>query len=387
MSGTIGTGINSKLEDSLFEQEGESKRLNLLGMQLKPLHLCGILPPANIARNTCKSFLYNIFTTLTLFWFIPHIITQIMALYEHRNKFEMVTGLVFQIALFVHTGTVAAYFVFHRKQLIRLLESLETYFVPYIEKVGSACRHVPIIREASKQASMLIWTLLVVCWIVLFAWGFLPIIVRYFDVLTSTDKEIDESLDSKDEYLKYFGLIMWLPSNIDKFPVYELVYVFDSVAAYVVDSNLTGSNTIFFIFMFNISTHFKILTSCIEDIDEIFPQIKEATDKGLGIPKAEIVTSKRNTISLDDKIFGPPIPEEIVSGRHNVRREYGKATKSGFQGGDYTTETSESAASQWAEDIFMSNESGEQTTSDSLRDDKIYQYLIECVKYHQALLK
>jgi hypothetical protein len=393
MISTIGTGNNTKSEDTLLEKQGESKRLNLLGMQLKPLHLCGILPPGNIAISAWKSFLYNIFTTLALFWFVPHIVTQIMALYEHRNKFEMVTALIFQIALFIHTGTVAAYFVFHRKQLVRLLDSLETLFVPHIEKVGSTSKHKPIIKEATRQASVLIWTLLVVCWVVLFAWGFLPMIVRYFDVLTSADQEIDESLDSKDEYLKYFGLIMWLPPNIDKFPVYELVYIFDSVAAYVVDSNLTGSNTIFFIFMFNISTHFKILTSCIEDIDEMFPQTKEVIDEGFANIKGENIKSKLNITSLDDEIFGPPLPEAAISGRPRLQRENGRPTRSGFRGmsadkcGDNTNKTSGVATSKCMENIFTSNESEEQTSSDSLRDEKMHLYLIECIKYHQALLE
>jgi hypothetical protein len=389
----VGTGVDSKFGDTLLEKQGESRRLKLLGMQLKPLHLCGILPPGNIATSAWKSFLYNIFTTLALFWFVPHTVTQIMALYEHRNKFEMVTALVFQIALFIHTGTVAAYFVFHRKQLARLLESLETHFVPHIEKVGSAPKHMPIIREASKQASILIWTLLVVCWVVLFAWGFLPMIVRYFDVLTSTDQEIDASLDSKDEYLKYFGLIMWLPPNVDKFPVYELVYVFDSVAAYVVDSNLTGSNTIFFIFMFNISTHFKILTSCIEDIDEMFSQTNEAMKEGFPDTKTENVKYEFHTTSLRDEIFGPLLPEALSSGRQKVRHKDGSATRSGFRGkfadkrGDDIKKTSGEETSDCMENIFKSNKSGEQASSDALRDEQIYRYLTECIKYHQALLE
>jgi hypothetical protein len=371
--------VNSILEDTLleYEQQGESKRLKLLGMQLKPLHFCGILPPASIAASAWKSFLYNIFTTLSLFWFISHTVTQIMALYEHRHKFEMVTALIFQIALFIHTGTVAAYFVFHRKQLIRLLESLETHFVPNIEELGSQSKHKPIIKEASQHASVLIWTLLVVCWVVLFAWGFLPMIVRYFDVLMSTDQGTDESLDSKDEYLKYFGLIMWLPPNIDKFPVYELVYVFDCVAAYVVDSNFTGSSTVFFIFMFNISTHFKILTSCIEEIDDRFPLTNEAM----------------KVLPLGDEIFGPLLPEAVMTySKQNVQQESGRAKKTRFWGtiveeNDEIHNTFTVKASECRKNTVMSNESQRPTRSDPLRDEKMHRYLIECIKYQQALLE
>jgi len=45
----------------------------------------------------------------------------------------------------------------------------------------------------------------------------------HFDILTSTEQKTEESLNSRDEYLKYLGVILWLPPNIGKFPTYELV--------------------------------------------------------------------------------------------------------------------------------------------------------------------
>jgi hypothetical protein len=207
-------------------------------------------------------------------------------------------------------------------------------------------------------------------------------IVRYIDLLTSTDEGIDESLDSKDAYLKYFGLIIWLPPNIDTFPVYELVYVFDAVAAYVVDSNLTGSNTIFFIFMFNISTHFKILTSCIQDIDDMF---SEEVTMNETFTNAE-TENRLHDHSLGDEIFGPLLPEDImISDGRKIRHESGIASGTGFRG----TFPSEKHGNQNGcnGNALMSNLSGRTKPSNSLRDEKMHRYLVECIKYHQALLE
>ena len=199
------TGVNSSKEDTLFDvQQGEFKRVKLLGIQLRQLHFSGILPPSSIAISPCKSFLYNIFTALSLLSLVTHIVAEVRAIYEHRNKMEMVTALTFQITLFIHTTTLTAYFVFHRKQLAKLLESLEVQFVSHIEKIGSPTIHGPIIRKASNYATLLTWILLIVWLVVLFAWAVLPIMVRYFDILTSTEQKTEESLDSRDEYLKYF---------------------------------------------------------------------------------------------------------------------------------------------------------------------------------------
>jgi hypothetical protein len=361
---TDGEEVNSISEDGTVE-ETESKRLNLLGVQLKPLHLCGILPPANISVSPWKSSLYNVFTTLAVFWFLPHIIAQIMALYKHWNEFEMVTALIFQIALFINTGTVAAYFVFHRKQLVRLLESLETHFVPYVDTISTPTKYAPIIEQASRTAFILIWALLALCWFVLFAWVFLPVI-RNSDILTSTDDGTVDPVDLPDDYLKYFGLIIWLPPNINTSPTYELFLLFDSIAAYVVDSSLTGTNTIFFIFMFNISTHFKILASCIEDIDIMF---LEAT----GTTMNENVTNKDNNNTLqqhsfEEEMFGPSLPEADMI--RETSAEIPQVLARGLKG-----------------DAFMPTLSERTTPSTSLRDEKIHRYLIDCIKYHQALLE
>jgi hypothetical protein len=388
----IDEDAKSKSEDKIVEKQTETKRLNLLGMQLKPLHLCGILPPASFSATPWKSSLYNVFTTLAIFWFVPHIIAQIMALYKHWNKFETVTALIFQIALFFNTATAAAYFVFQRKELVRLLESLETHFVPYVEKISTPTKYAPIIKEASRKAAILVWFLLALCWFVLFSWVFLPLTVRNLDMLTSTDDATEEPLDLPDDYLKYFALIIWLPPNIHTSPMYELVLIFDSIAAYVVDSNLTGTNTIFFIFMFNISTHFKILASCIQDIDEMFPDATEATMN-------ETFTNRehRNALHghlLDDEMFGPPVPEAVmISGRKRVGQGSGISLGVEFRGefpseiGGDNRRTSGLLASVRKGNDFVSNLSEDTTPRNSLRDEEMHRYLIDCIKYHQALLE
>lgn len=385
------TGVISISEDTLFVlQQGKFKRLNLLGIQLKILHFSGILPPTSIATSPCKSFLYNIFTAVSMFSLVMHPVGQVVAIYEHRNKVEMVTALVFQIALFTHTTILTAFFVFQRKQLARLLELLEVQFVSHIEKVGSPSRYGPIIREASKQTSILTWSVLIAWWVVLFAWGVLPMTVRYFDMLTSTDKITDESLDSKDEYLKYFGLILWLPPNIDKFPIYELVYTFNFIATYAVSSCFTAAHTIFFIFMFNISTHLKILTSCIEGIDENFPQTTETTNE-CSIDKENLVIhSTPNFHSLDDKILSPVLPEGLTtSGRKAVKNESGRTKLTDLrdtftdEDGDKNTNISASTVSAGTKNTFLSKASEELTAA----DHKMYRYFIDCIQYHQALFQ
>jgi len=385
------TGVSSISEDTLFDlHQGEFKRMNLLGIQLRPLYFSGILPPSSIAISPCKSFLYNIFTAVSLLSLVTHIVSEVWAIYEHRNKMEMVTALIFQIALFIHTTTLTAFFVFQRKQLARLLESFEVQFVSLVEKVWSPTRHGPIIREASKHASIVTWIILTVWCVVLFAWGVLPITVRYFDILTSTEQKTDESLDSRDEYLKYFGLILWLPPNIDKFPTYELVYTFNFLATYAVSICYTATNTVFFIFMYNISTHFKILTACIESVDEIFPQTMETTNECFIEKDTRNISTTSNDHFLDNTIFSPILPEGVVSsGRKGVKQESGRNQLTDLRGafsdedGDKYVNNSTLSVSEGTKNTFLSKALDEITSTDY----NMHRYLIDCIKYHQEILR
>jgi hypothetical protein len=226
--------------------------------------------------------------------------------------------------------------------------------------------------------------------VVLFAWGVLPLTVRYFDILTSTEQKTDESLDSRDEYLKYFGLILWLPPNINKFPIYELFYTFNFLATYAVSSCCTAAHTVFFIFMYNISTHFKILTACIESIDEIFPQMLETTNE-CSIEKETLnINSTSNAHSLDNKISSPILPEGVVSSAiKGVKRESGTNQLTDLQGacsdkdGDKHMTTSTLSVSEGTKNTFLSKASDDVTSTDY----NLHLYLIDCIKYHQSLLR
>jgi hypothetical protein len=385
------TGVKSNKEDTLFDlQQGEFKRVDLLGIQLWVLHISGILPTKSIAISPFKLFLYNILTAVTLLSLVTHIVSEVWAMYEHRNKLEMVNALTFQMVLFIHTTTLTSFFVFHRKKLASLLESLEIQFVSLIEKVGSPTREGPIVREAFKQAFILSWIGLIVWFVVFFAWAVLPMIVRYYDILTSTEQRTGESLDSRDEYLKYFGLLLWLPPNIDKFPIYELVYTYNFIATYAVSCCCNAAHTVLFIFMYNISTHFKILTSCLESIDEIFPQTKETTNKCPIYEETLNTNSTRNAHSLDYEMFNPVTAEGVMSsGRKGVQHKRGRNQFTELRGsfsdedGDKHMTSSTLSLSESTKSKLLSKASEELTPA----DHNMHRYLIDCIKYHQALLQ
>jgi hypothetical protein len=142
--------------------------------------------------------------------------------------------------------------------------------------------------------------------------------------------------------------------------------------------------------MYNISTHFKILTACIESIDEIFPQMLETTNE-CSIEKETLnMNSTSHAHSLDNKIFSPIQPERVdSSGIKRVQHESGRTQLTDLQGafsdedGDKHMTTSTLSVSEVTKNTFLSKASDDVTTTDYI----LHRYLIDCIKYHQSLLR
>ena len=106
-------GLNDTLIE--YDEETQMKRLKLLGIQRRLLYTCTGLPTFSTLQSKFKMILLHLVSNVLVFWFIPHTITQFMALYQHMNDIELLAELVFQMALYIQTGTMAFCFRFTRK--------------------------------------------------------------------------------------------------------------------------------------------------------------------------------------------------------------------------------------------------------------------------------
>ena len=169
-----------------------------------------------------------------------------------------------------------------------------------------------------------------------------------------------------------------------------MVYTFNALATYAVSCSCSAAHTVFLIFMYNISTHFKILTSCIEAIDEMFPQTMGKTNECSVDTETNNTQSIPNVHSLNDEIIGPVLLEEIMSsGRQRVQQGSGRAMMTDLrgvfsdEGGEKHMKMSTLSVRECIKNTFLSNASEELTS----RDEKMHRYLIDCIKYHQALFQ
>ncbi|PSN33452.1 Odorant receptor 11 [Blattella germanica] len=354
-----------------YDEETQKTRLKLLGNQRRLLYACTGLPTISTLNSKFKSNLYHFVSNVLVFWFIPHTITQFMALYQHMNDIELLADLVFQLALYIQTGTMAFFFRFTRKELSNYFELLETQFVPNLKEIGLSIEHKQMVKNHIRQGNFIIrilfghW-----CWI-LFSWAILPAFTRYYELYTQFDQFRNESLTMTnastaitDEYRKYFGILIWLPNNIDQFPVFELFYLFDFVGTYGVSSWCSGQVSIYLVLMHNISMHFKLLIASIDNLDIVI------------LKTLDIHYDPHTTIS---EFKGESVEDSKFRSDHSASQ----AGSNRIQ--NVTKDTTEVPTPK--ENLTISSSSKQQLDISREHEEMAFNYLVQCIKYHQALLE
>lgn len=389
-------------ETKLFnsKEEEHPRRLKMLDLQLIAFNLSGILPPANISGNRWKTILYDIFTVISLIWFLPAIAAQLVALYEHIDDIEVITAILFQVSCYISTGVIFFYFVWNRKELLKLFDNLEAGFISHMDKVGSPTKRTSILTEASRKSTVITWTLLGLCFTVETAWGCIPFILGYVEYFTDA-----ETRDLTNDKGRYFGLTMWLPENVNKSPTYELMHAFHFIAVYTVVSNITGCYMLMFAFAFHTTTQFKILCAAFEDVDDFIQKSQDSEDNTSNGCHREWNSKKKVTDNVDQS------EEENIPGSVNTDTAYEDNSRGHISESFGQTENAISHQSDKRfvlrnskdliklktveldsffngsrEEISSTETTSETSTSLQPCDKSLQQYLIDCIQFHQALI-
>jgi hypothetical protein len=385
-----------------FKEEENPRRLRLLHLQLKAFHLSGILPPSRALSSRWKSTLYDAFTVVSLLWFLPAITVQIVALYQRLDDIEAVTAILFQVSCYISTGIIFFYFVWNRKELVKLFDNLEAGFISHMDKVGSPRRRKAILEEAARKSAVITWTLLGLCFTVETAWGGIPFILGYVEYFTDA-----EPRNLTNDRGRYFGLTMWLPENANQSPTYELMHAFHFISVYTVVSNITGCYMLMYAFAFHTTTQFKILCAAFEDVDE-FEQIlqnsEHITNNG---HRREWVSTKMKTEDIpgEDNIcdYAPgSLNTDMVyeenchqqtsqsSGQpHSVACHQRRTSISLMYPNDFNQSKavkSDKLINESREEISTTETSSNISITVQPSDEFLQHYLIDCIRFHQALI-
>jgi hypothetical protein len=166
---------------------------------------------------------------------------------------------------------------------------------------------------------------------------------------------------------KYFCYRMWLPQNATQTPMYQIIYVYQALENSMVILIHTTHNLVTFSVILHLTSQFKALTTCLERIDDTPLTLKE------------IVTSA-------DEVSSNKPCYNATQNKHERNRHHGNK-------GNISKRNTISFGSTGRYELLQCKQSdgliemGDLDMLQMPKDDHIYCYLVNCVKFHQFLLQ
>ncbi|PSN53662.1 Odorant receptor 1 [Blattella germanica] len=330
-------------------------KLHSFAPLLRLLNLSGMLPPLSIYKVPWKNFLYNIFSLLTFLSFIPLIIMQLTGFYVYGNKLNLILVIAFQLAAYFDGMVTMAYFVWNRKRLLTMFLLMETKFIPLMSKVGRPEKQKTILAKNWRFCKVITTVAIGAFLADMATWCVLPSVVRYMAYLHE-EEEVEGEPEHK---MEYFVLVMWLPQNATAFPRYEMLHVFQFFSVWGVVANYAAGKLIIVTLFYHLATHFNILSSAIQDIDDICVNELSANEDMRLVVKQLAISHETNDSSVIEGALNLNLRSKIVQEKRLC-----------------PVDLDPDNINVKESDIF-----GRLTYPDEVT------YLTDCVIYHQELLK
>jgi hypothetical protein len=335
--------------------------------QFFALIISGLLPPDACSKCRWKSFLYDVYTMLCIISHIPFFSLQILGVYAYWGNLPVVAGIIFQMMVCFDGLVIIVYFTYRRKHVVHIFEMLRTEFLPYIRKVGRYQKQDTIMRESTNFSNRMNNIYMVIFVIVMSAWCVIPFFVKQLS--HDPEKELANNTTGQ-LHLEYFVLGTWIPDNAYTFPTYEILYAGQFFYVWTVVTSFTVGNLVFTSMFYGIAIQFQLISAAIQDIDYICVDFE-----------ANLMNQEGN--NLNENIFNSNVAHSNICNVETLREP--KQTHS-------------------STDKFSLNQINNVDVRDSPCGDAIdsadwpalyaerpnyaeTMYMIECIKYHQRLLK
>jgi hypothetical protein len=345
------------LRASKKNPQEESAPKKILDLQMKCFLFGGIRASDSISSSSRKLLAFNVYTALTVIMYIPSLAGQAAALYLESDDVAEMTAIAFPvIAGYLHFF-ISSYLLLNRKPLEKLILRTEECFEECRNRLPLRREHNLIIDDATKKIRMYSWIFIITNIVTWFLWMSLPLVFRLNHYI-NTEKSLAQNETETDDKIhwEFVCYKMWLPRAVYQEPYYYLVWAYQALLIGILLVDNTGYNSTYYALMIYTAAHFKVVATLIEDIDRYI--ISPYSTKN---PEQSLILSdmKNENLLQEGKSFG----KEIV------------LKNSGFNGIGNNVETSQL-------DEYRSLNTEDITANILQAED----YLVNCVKYHQALL-
>ena len=327
-------------QSNLFQQnrnknEGNNlESLHLVERQIKILRYLGIILSDKNKFVIC-SLTFLAYTTIYMILYGGFV--------HYWGNIKVITEIIYEIIVVTYSFIIRLYILFNQNKFLVLFTMVDIEFTRFINKSVSSENKEKIISKVKKQSKSISNTFLVIFIAVMLTWTCMGFIVRIIDRAAGITIE-----DGDARMYKYFCVVAWVPENVLNSHLYELFYLHQVISVTVAVLHYSASNIIFFFFIYYTTAHFELLISCIEDIDVKFPEENLDVSEDYSINSKKI--NSMNKSQMEDSFKG--------SSQDSKPREV-----------------------EWVESNKLVI--GNISDIENCRID----HLIDCIKYHQAILE
>jgi hypothetical protein len=329
--------LNSRTTDE-FNKEEEISENNVQIMTFNfLLNVVGLLPPDN--ATPFIKFVYKLFIagllvidTITLSW-------QLIAVVVHWGNIPLIATTMSVMNGLIVSMITCIYFLHSKTKFLGLVDLLRTEFVAKVKS-----KYIKFIQNAERQIKydvLLSSPKLVNCG---FMWTVAPLLNN-----NAVSNFEDKNATTGDRNLEKIIFVMWAPFETEGSPQFEIIFLLQFIIISLAIIQLYAVDIMFLSLMSHAAAQLKVLQAMLSDIhqnisENYFHTTKDVTSLHITTDGNEAHSSEDGSISLQSWI------------RIN--------------------DHSENPSTQMV-----------CPKDDQLCKDQFREYLVECIKYHQAIIE
>ncbi|PSN47015.1 Odorant receptor 38 [Blattella germanica] len=341
--------------------EMESHELGLMNVVRLELCIVGLIPTNGIVNDRWKLKLFRYYQNVMICVYIPVMLGQLMAIQHFWGDLDTVTDCAGMFSVFVACFFDYLYLIEHEKTILHVCEVLEETPIPKVKNPRLIEKYLAIVeicRTEIRIVMEIFWGLAAIGAIKWLLYNPIEnlIIDRHF--LNHTLKEDKPNAD--------FVFIIWFPFDATWSPLFEIIYMFQSILLVMATCHNICANSTFLTFMVHAWGKLEFVECTVSSIDD------ELNPKRVGDEAVEDKISE---------IFGEFDDEDTIPAADDTND-------------DDTTVTLEEEAEQETGlngDLQVFSPEGANTNSDvvpvengvEVAMDAHVEYLKRCVKQHQ----
>jgi hypothetical protein len=369
--------LQSLFEDTTLQasdiQEMDSQKLGLMDVVRLELCVTGLIPTQGIASNRWRLKLFRWYQNLLMCVYVPVMAGQMLAIYHFWGDVDTVTDCAGTFFLFVACFFDYLYLIEHEKSVLHVCELLEGHPIPKVNTPHLVEKYLRIVDGCRREIRLVMrcfWGLAAlggIKWLIYNPVNDL-ILGRHFS---------NKSLENDEKPNADFVFIIWFPFDATWSPLFEVIYMFQSVLLLMAACHNICANSTFITFMVHAWGKLEIAESTMECMEEelhpeIFQRRKSSEDDD---EMSETAPAEDETAGEGlDQINGFSGVESVLSGNSSMYQTEEK----------FSNVISDDLTEAAGDSMPVSNPG---VASGSPEDDEPFLYLVKCVKQHQHAIE